>query len=70
MTEFTVLELHFENGSIPALDGLETGDTGEHDDDHETGSPCPAKFLPLLVVLVVAIALARKFLDDGQRDGT
>lgn len=71
MTEFTFLELHFESGSIPALDGLETSDTGENDDDHETGGPCPGKFLLSLVALVVAIVLARKVLgDDGQRDGT
>ncbi|WP_136688016.1 hypothetical protein [Halorhabdus amylolytica] len=71
MTEFTFFELHFEEGSIPAVGGLETADD-DASDDQDDGSCGPGFGTIVLgfVVLMLAFALARKLLSETTVDRT
>jgi len=69
MTEFTFFELHFEEGSIPAVDGLETPDN-DASDDQDDGSCGPGLGTIVFgfVVLLLAVVLARKLRGDGDEE--
>jgi len=74
MAEFTFLEIHFEDGSIPAVGGFEADsdgqEPGESTGDDEPGGVGLGVLVLGLVGLALGIALARKLLagDVGDVD--
>ncbi|ACV10862.1 hypothetical protein Huta_0676 [Halorhabdus utahensis DSM 12940] len=71
MDEFTFMELHFEDGSIPAGSeyegGSNRGELNGTDENDESGGAGLGIPLLGLAVLAIGIALARKLLaGDGE----
>lgn len=72
MAEFTFLELHFEDGLIPAVDGLRADSDGqEHSGSTENDESGGVGLGPLvlgLVVLALGVVLVRKLLAGNGDD--
>ncbi|QGN06464.1 hypothetical protein Hrd1104_03580 [Halorhabdus sp. CBA1104] len=68
MAQFTFLELHFEEDSIPGLDGL--GSATSDDSSDESGSEADASGRPILQIAVgiglavAAVAIVRQLLAE------
>ncbi|WP_181686524.1 hypothetical protein [Halorhabdus salina] len=68
MAQFTFIELHFEEGAIPGMDGLggtRSDDTTDQSvGDEDDGGPSILKIAGGILLAVAAIAIVRQLLGD------